>query len=128
MTEEELKSKMAAARNGRGKTRYSDELRREALEFAQRHMATGRALESIAQELGMSGWTLQRWRQRSRGATSRATERLGLASFVRLEPAVSLTAAPLELVLSSGAIVRVPVGFDGETLSRVLALAEGGAR
>lgn len=34
---------------------------------------------------------------------------------------VAAAPAPLELVLEGGAVVRVPAGFDGETLERLVA-------
>jgi hypothetical protein len=47
--------------------------------------------------------------------------------FVRLE-ATKVDAGPVEIVVSNGRLVRVGVGFDEGTLSRVLKLLEGAAR
>ena len=51
-------------------------------------------------------------------------------SFVRLEPAADPSSQPglLEVVSSNGRVVRVPVGFDEGTLSRLLVVMDGGAR
>jgi transposase-like protein len=128
MTQEELQSRIAAAKNGRGRTRYSEEVRRAATEFARDERAAGKSLETVAGALGLNSWTLQRWYHRARQERNTTPKSIGPLAFVRLEPTIAPTMIPLELVLTSGAIVRVPVGFDAQTLSRVLALVVGGPR
>lgn len=71
---------------------------------------------------------LQRWQWKAKvlGAAVSVTK----PTFVRLEaPAVKPTPEPLLEVLSTtGRLVRVPVGFDAVTLTRLLVVVDGGAR
>lgn len=50
-------------------------------------------------------------------------------AFVRLEPVAQQSSAePIEVLLHNGRIVRVPLAFDEAVLSRVIDIAERGAR
>ena len=113
-----------------GRRRYSPELKQAILEHVEPRIGAGEALEDLERVLGVNAWTMQRWRQRAReSARILAPNSLGQAPmpFVRLE-AATLGAPLLEVAVRPGAVVRVPVGFDSGTLSRLLALLEGGAR
>jgi len=67
------------------------------------------------------------WKAKKLGAEARA----GRPGFIRLEQApatepVAMTG--LEVVSTTGRLVRVPVGFDAVTLTRLLVVVDGGAR
>lgn len=51
-------------------------------------------------------------------------------AFIRLEraPASEPVVTGLEVVSTTGRLVRVPVGFDAVTLTRLLVVVDGGAR
>jgi len=138
MTKDELRARLSAAEKRNGKTRYERSLIDAVMEHAIPRKAAGESLSSVAEDLGMSAGNLQRWSW----ARGKATQGVGSGSragpggptageprsplaFVRLEPAESTTGESLE-ILVAGVAVRVPVGFDGATLSRVLALVKGG--
>ena len=72
---------------------------------------------------------LQRWQWKAKllGAAVSVTK----PTFVRLEPAAATEPDPttgLEVVTMTGRLVRVPVGFDAVTLTRLLVVVDGGAR
>ena len=81
-------------------------------------------------------WRLERDAEASTAAAPSSTPS-GMStstalSFVRVDVQVMTSAPPvapmLEVVLAGGRCVRVPVGFDGETLGRIVDVIEGGAR
>lgn len=91
--------------------------------------------EEFAAQEGVSGKRLAwwDWKLRKLGVVPPEEPRpeASAPSFVRLEvagpfPSVE-QAEPLELVLSGGQRVRIPVGFDAGTLSRVVSVLAGGA-
>jgi hypothetical protein len=90
--------------------------------------------EEFAAKEGVVAEQLTWWRWKLRRMGVAPLEVVAAApgpSFVRLEaaPAPSRRAAqsePLELILGSGQTVRIPVGFDPETLSRVMTLLSRG--
>jgi transposase-like protein len=126
MMKEELLARLGAVEIRGGKPKYSQELREATLEYASTRVAAGDSLNQVAGELGIKGWTLQRWSQNARRAARGGDPvRVSAMSFVRLEPSMS-QGVPVEVLLS-GRVVRVPVGFDGETLSRVVAILEKGS-
>jgi transposase-like protein len=112
-----------------GKRVYSDELKREVLEYAGPLIAAGTAQTELARELGIVPCTLQRWHQGSRRAGGTSMESLpARASFVRLQPEAAVRndgTGGIEVMIGVGRAVRVPIGFDGETLVRVVTLLEG---
>lgn len=91
--------------------------------------------EEFAAQEGVSGKRLAwwDWKLRKLGVVPPEEPRpqAQAPSFVRLEVAEPMPsmepAEPLELVLSGGQRVRIPVGFDASTLSRVMSVLEGGA-
>ena len=82
-------------------------------------------------------WKYHRSESRPRGAVpTRCADRLcgarpgaDTSAFVpvRLVPSTSASSAPLELVLASGRIVRVPPDFDASALRRLVAALEDAA-
>ena len=84
--------------------------------------------DEFAAKEGINGEQLSwwRWRLRKLGVSLPEVEDSSVPSFVRLDvmdlpPRIEPT-DPLELVLSGGRRLRIPVGFDAETLSRVISL------
>ena len=68
-----------------------------------------------------------RWKAKKLGSKARAAK----PAFVHLEQAPSSQPVPttgLEVVSTTGRLVRVPVGFDAVTLTRLLVVIDGGAR
>ena len=72
---------------------------------------------------------LQRWKWKAKKLRGQGgKERPG---FIRLEPTRATEAVVvrgLEVVTATGRLVRVPVGFDAETLKRLLVVVDGGGR
>jgi transposase-like protein len=138
MTKDELRAKLSAVEKRNGRTRYERSLVDAVVEHAGPRKAAGESLSQVAEDLGMSAGNLQRWfgnftRRGERAQGSKAPTRrpaagdsLSPMAFVRLEPSASRVGEPLEILLAGGVAVRVPVGFDGATLSRVLTLVKGG--
>lgn len=100
--------------------------------------ASGLTSEQFAAQEGINARTLAHWKWRlgkearkraSRPRSSRPAgdkrETAPAPTFVELAPSAVLVAGePIEIVTTGGEVVRVPVGFDDETLTRVLAVLE----
>jgi len=73
---------------------------------------------------------LKRWKWKLNQLAKQAQNGASVAmSFVRLEATKAVTQRePVEIVIDNGRLVRVGVGFDEDTLARVLAVIEGGKR
>ncbi|MBX7117134.1 MAG: hypothetical protein K1X64_22650 [Myxococcaceae bacterium] len=81
-SKEELKSRVASMPvQVDGKVQFSPELRRDILEYSREQQAAGRSQHSIADEVGLKGWTLNRWHQNERKAMAGDT-----TSFVDMTP------------------------------------------
>lgn len=130
-TKEELKKRVEATPvASNGKAMFSAELRRDAVEYStSRRAETGESTAAVAAELGLKGWTLQRWHQNERKAKGS-----GAAGFVevvakkRERPAkVSATtpAVAFEVTCPSGFEVRVPASFDAGAFKSLLNAIEG---
>jgi transposase len=106
----------------------------------RRQQRSGLTVRDFCLQEGLKDWTLRWWRQelsrrdRQTSAESRGeqegepTEPAPAFLSVRvtdLEESSSRQAPPIEIVLTSGPIVRVPSGFDPSTLGQVLAVLEG---
>lgn len=117
---EELLEKLRRVEVKDGRAKYGKELREEILKYSAPRVAAGVSQASIAAELGIKGWTLQRWHQNARRENGPVTKK---PSFIRLEPAPEV-GGHLEVVARHGRVVRVPVGFDEATLARVLVALE----
>ncbi len=117
------------ARNG--KRLYSAELKRRILAYAAPHIARGEPQTKIARELGVVSCTLQRWHQDSRrscDASSKSASALQ-SSFIPLRTERAIreregSGGALEVMIRDGLGIRVPIGFDSETLARVVTLFE----
>lgn len=101
--------------------------RAEWAKRVERWRDSGLTAKEFAAETGLKASTLSYWKWRlgsqpkrsRRGAPAPGGMRAG---FVELERAPAVAAAPaaLELLLAAGVVVRIPRGFDEETLSRVV--------
>lgn len=118
--------------------------RAEWAKRVERWKDSGLSAKEFAAETGVKASSLSYWKWKlglgggGRGeqtvAGSRAIESKprtirkpsrGAAGFVEVAPGtVTTTSSMLELVLSGGARVRVPKGFDEETLMRVVRAVE----
>lgn len=91
--------------------------------------------DEFAAKEGVTGKRLRwwYWKLRKLGVLSSEEEKpkATAPSFVRLEVGVPSSEVertePLEIVLSGGQRVRIPVGFDASTLARLMAVLGGGA-
>lgn len=90
----------------------------EARAVLERLDDSGLSVRGFAQREGLNVQRLYRWRRAlARGDGAPAP------SFVEI---VRGTKAPVvEVVLPSGAVLRVPAGFDGETVRRLVVVLEG---
>ena len=124
MTKEELLEKLRTVQVRNGRSVYGTELRNAILEFSTPRIAAGASQVEIAAELGIKAWTLNRWHQDARRATTGATKSTKTPKpvFVRLEPVREV--APSLEVVAGKCLVRVSVGFDEATLLRVLSVME----
>jgi transposase len=101
---------------------------------------SGLAVRAFCLREGLKDWTFRWWRQelarrdRQTSAASRGvhegepTEATPIFLPVRvadLEAISPRQASPIEILLPTGPIVRVPSGFDPSTLGQVLAVLEG---
>ena len=105
-------------------------LHREWVDRIARWESSGLSRDDFAAREGITGKKLVRWRWNLRQLQSAAPAPVPQTAltFVRLETSTpSISAMPLEVVLSSGRTVRVPVDFDEATLSRIVTLLERGA-
>jgi len=129
-TKEELKSRVeVAAMAGGRNVQFGPELRRDIVEYSTLQQMSGRSQHAIAAELGMKGWTLNRWHQNERKAKGASG-----ADFVEVTakkrgrpPKVGVTApaAPFEVACPSGFEVRVPASFDAGAFKSLLNVIEG---
>jgi hypothetical protein len=113
-----------------GKMQFSPELRCDILEYSNGQQAAGRTASSVANELGMNDWTLNRWHQNARKAP-------GGAAFVEVAPkrrgrppkvrtaAIAPPAPAFEVTCPSGFEVRVPARFEARALRELVAVLEG---
>ena len=129
-TKEELKSRVEVAAMARGRNvQFGPELRRDILEYSREQQMSGRSQHAIAAELGMKGWTLNRWHQNERKA--KGTGGAGFVEVVRKKrerpPKVSVQvpAVAFEVTCPSGFEVRVPASFDVGALKSLLNAIEG---
>lgn len=126
MTKEELIELLKTARVRGSRRQFTAEMREKTLEYARGRQAS---LTEVAEEVGIKGWTLQRWSQKERlareGREGGAAIQKPAMKFVRLETArqPSSSVGALEVLLA-GCAIRVPVGFDEETLSNLVAILE----
>jgi transposase len=97
---------------------------------------SGLSVRDFCHRQGLKDWTFRWWRQelarRDRVPLMAPTsERTSVASVFLpvkvgdLEAGSPPPAPPIEIVLPTGLIVRVPSGFDPRTLGHVLAVLEG---
>lgn len=112
--------------------------RAEWVERVQRWADSGLTAKEFAAEAGLKATTLSywKWRLRSEQRAQSPTKAIAKSAeqelpeqampstptFVELAATSASVALPLELVLHESVTVRVPVGFDEATLSRVLRL------
>ncbi len=90
-------------------------------------MDSGLTAKEYAAETGLNANTLAHWRWRL-GAASRLQPRAGIAPVKFVEIAAEQAPASVtafELVLAGGRTLRVPVGFDGAELVRLVQALEG---
>jgi hypothetical protein len=130
-TKEELKNRVeVAAMAGGRNVQFGSELRRDILEYSREQQISGRSQHAIAAELGMKGWTLNRWHQNERRA--KATIDAGFVEVVakKLGRPPKESAPPpamaFEVTCPSGFEVRVPASFDAGAFKRLLNVIEGG--
>lgn len=106
MTENELvvegvRRALGEKTTARGYRVFSNEARERAVAYAQKRLSAGLSAREVAEELGLIGWTLQRWLQREQRGDIKPA-----GGFMKLE----VKAVP------SGAVVRGPCGVWVEGL------------
>ncbi len=128
-TKEELKSRVESMPvSVDGKVRFSSELRGEILKYSHEQQTVGRSQQSIADDIGLNAWTLNRWHQNERKQAA------GVASaFIDVTPrrgrppklAPKSMPPAFKVVCPSGFEVRVPARFEVQGLRELLAVLEG---
>ena len=89
---------------------------------------SGKTVQAFAETRGLSAATLYWWRSElKRGARHSSAVELNLAPVTLLERGepVAPSLVAFEVTLASGHRVRVPSGFDAESLRRLIAALEG---
>lgn len=124
---EELRAQVALMpRNTDGKRKFSGELKGAILEYSKAQQAMGRSQFSIAEDVGLKGWTLNRWHQNERKLVAPfvevTTKKRGLPGR-RALPEEAIEA--FEVTCPNGFEVRVPSRFSGRELRELLAALEG---
>lgn len=128
-TKEELRQRVESAEVDSNGKQFTAELRRDILEYSREQQAAGKSQQSIAAELGMKGWTLNRWHQNERKAKA------DVAGFVEVAPSrrsrgARVTSAkeayePFEVTCPSGFEIRVPSRFETRAFRELLGALEG---
>lgn len=102
--------------------------RAEWAKRVERWVDSGLTAKEYAAETGLNANTLAYWRWRLGAEASRSRPKVPTAPVRFVEIAAeqrSTTAVPFELVLAGGRTLRVPVGFDGAELVRLVQALEG---
>ena len=89
----------------------------DARAVLDRLQESGLSARSFAMQEGLNVQRLYKWQRALAGREGGPTA----PAFVEV---VGGGAAPLEVVLRSGVVLRVPVGFDGETVRRLVEILE----
>lgn len=128
-TKEELKKRIESMPLASdGKVQFATELKRDVMEYSTEQQAMGRSQHNIAADLGMRGWTLNRWHQNERKARGGGAGFVEVVAKKRGRPpkvSVSVPAEAFEVTCPSGFGVRVPASFDAGALGRLLQTIEG---
>jgi hypothetical protein len=105
-----------------------------AAEWARRveeQEKSGLSIRKFAEQQGLKPGTLSFWKWKlTRESSAAPAPHVAPLRFVELTavtppPATPTGGAVFEVMLSSGKSVRVPVGFDGSELARLVAVLEG---
>jgi hypothetical protein len=92
----------------------------------ERWKDSGLTAKEFALEIGVNHHTLTHWKyQLERKGKGRRSDAAGgqtspRPSFVEVSSSMLVRGEHIEVVVKGGDVVRVPVGFDGVTLERVL--------
>lgn len=100
-TAEEVRRALGEKKNGRGYRVFSSEARQLAIAYAKKRVTAGASTKEVSDELGLIGWTMQRWLQNEQRGHRNVS-----AGFARLE---------VKAVLKSP-VVRGPYGVWVEGL------------
>ena len=93
--------------------------RREALsQVVSEYKSSGLSPAAFCKSVGIATVTLSRWQRELRRAPS---SKAAAPRIVEVRPSASAQPLHFELSLPSGAMLRVPHGFDGSDLARLLA-------
>jgi transposase len=122
-----------AKRGGKRRDPARERFWRRTIRDQQR---SGLAIRAFCLREGLKDWTFRWWRKelsrrdRHTSAAIRGEPTEEVPAFlpvrvVGLEAITPRPAPPIEIVLTTGPVVRVPSGFDPSTLGQVLALLEG---
>ena len=104
MAVEEVRRSLGDRRNARGFRLFSSEARVLALGYAHKRLGAGASSTEVASELGLVGWTLQRWLQQEQRGDAGQVE-----GFVQLK--VKAPPSP-----AAGVVVHGPCGVWVEGL------------
>jgi hypothetical protein len=115
--------------------------RAEWAKRVERWRDSGLTVKQFAAETGLKASTLTYWKWKLRSSESDADSitsgehrdvkhdvralKSVAPKFVEMESVRTATPAPVELVIDGRLTLRVPIGFDEETLSRVLRVCGG---
>jgi transposase-like protein len=106
-------ARLRSVESGQGRRRWREEDARRILDLLG---ASGMTVRAFASREGIDPQRVYAWRRRLGGPEAPAAP-----AFVELS---SRRAAPIEVVLRSGHVVRVAEPFDADALRRLLAVLE----
>jgi transposase len=117
---ERLKQQLSEREGVGPRTRYTPEQRKQAVEYLRQRQEQGAGLEEVAQEVGLSSWTLSRWGRKASGSEATAPR----GALVAVEVRASKTRPQ-----QRGLVVHGPGGVrvEGLSLEQVGVLLRGGA-
>jgi transposase len=88
--------------------------------------ASGLRQAEFCRRHGIKGGTFGWWKHQLARAVGESPKRSakGLGRFVEVRPVAAIPAAAYEIVVGGGRVIRVPMHFDPQSLSRLLAVVE----
>lgn len=122
-TAAKLRAQFEARRQQGTGGRFTEALQAQVVEYLRARVAQGARQEEVAQELGMSGWTLSRWSSRAK-----REQRAGASAEPKPKQTASFHAVKVKGPAQPRAlVVKGPLGVsvEGLTLEQVVALLRG---
>jgi transposase len=122
-TAAKLRAQFEARRHQGTGGRFTEALQAQVVEYLRARGAQGARQEEVAQELGMSGWTLSRW-----SSKAKREQQATVGAEPKPKQAASFHAVKVKgRAQTSALVVKGPLGVsvEGLTLEQVVSLLRG---